>query len=133
MSLIERINNGKKITDSAASFLEFQIKNYITKDVKKLDFDYEPLASATSSYSMDEQIETEEMQKYVHYLLSKMREREAEILRMYFGIGMDEHTAAEIAKSMNLSRGYISRIINKALRLAGCRVDHDKIRFSDLL
>jgi len=57
-----------------------------------------------------------EMQEKVAALLSTLPEREAEILRMRFGIGTDnDHTLEEVGQTFNVTRERIRQIENKAL------------------
>jgi RNA polymerase primary sigma factor len=49
-------------------------------------------------------------------LLKLLSDREQKILRMRFGIDDDEHTLAEVGKTMSLTRERIRQIEVKALR-----------------
>ncbi len=58
----------------------------------------------------------EQVKKLYKNIESKLDERERQIIRMRYGLGDgNEWTQAEIAKVMNISRSYVSRIEKKAI------------------
>ena len=58
----------------------------------------------------------EQIKKLYENINSLLDEREKEIIRLRYGLGNDkEWTQAEVAKVMNISRSYVSRIEKKAI------------------
>jgi RNA polymerase primary sigma factor len=60
---------------------------------------------------------TESLKKEVANVLSTLSEREAEVIKLYFGIGGDHSaTLEEIGERFNLTRERVRQIKEKALR-----------------
>ena len=58
----------------------------------------------------------EQIKKLYENINSKLDEREKEIIHLRYGLGNGkEWTQAEVAKVMNISRSYVSRIEKKAI------------------
>ena len=63
-----------------------------------------------------EKITKEEDVNNIYYALSKLKEREREIMVLRFGLnGKDVKTQNEIAEMLGISRSYVSRIETKAI------------------
>lgn len=64
----------------------------------------------------DAYIQQEEIQQLYHSLISVLTPREFEVIRLRYGLfGQKELTQREIAKKLNISRSYVSRIEKKTL------------------
>jgi RNA polymerase primary sigma factor len=60
---------------------------------------------------------TENLQEAIHHVLKKLLPREAEVLRMRFGINMNtDHTLEEVGKQFHVTRERIRQIESKVLR-----------------
>lgn len=66
--------------------------------------------------SPEDDMQCNEMMRDVENALSTLNNREQLVLRLYFGIGSDEHTLNEIAERLHVSRTRIAQIRDKALR-----------------
>ncbi len=66
--------------------------------------------------NIDNVIEYKDNIKYLSKYLSVLNNRELEIIKMRYGLlNTDEYTQNEIAKKLNISRSYVSRIEKRAL------------------
>ena len=66
--------------------------------------------------NIDNVIEYKDNIKYLSKYLSVLNNREFEIIKMRYGLlNTDEYTQNEIAKKLNISRSYVSRIEKRAL------------------
>jgi len=67
-------------------------------------------------YTIDEQIEMNTQTELLSVALEALSPRERAIVNERYGLdGCDEETQREIAKRLNISRSYVSRIEKKAL------------------
>lgn len=65
----------------------------------------------------DNQLITESLKVEIKYVLSALPEREAEVIRLYFGIDVDySMTLEEIGEKFNLTRERVRQIKEKAIR-----------------
>ena len=71
---------------------------------------------ASGSIATDRQLETESLQNQLGFVLSKLPEREEQILRMAFGIGQPEGSLEEIAVKVGLSKERVRQLREKAIR-----------------
>lgn len=63
------------------------------------------------------------MEKIKQVMREQLDEREYQIINLRYGIeNGDEHTQREVAKIMNISRSYVSRIESKALEILKCNL-----------
>ncbi len=70
---------------------------------------------------LDTKIQAEKMYRYIDEILS---EREKTIVKLRYGLGGTLHlTQREVAKKLNISRSYVSRIEKKALQMLKKRFD----------
>lgn len=76
----------------------------------------EALALLPPPIQPDEVLESKELKGVVDEMLESMGPKEARVIRMRFGIGCEEHTLEEIARSMDVTRERIRQIEAKALR-----------------
>ena len=65
----------------------------------------------------DSTLISESMKEEVHRALDALPEREAEVIKMYFGINTPELGLEEIGNRLNLSRERVRQIKEKALSL----------------
>ncbi len=67
--------------------------------------------------SPDDGVMEVSLQEEIHRILSTLSKREAEVVRLYFGIGEDTaHTLEEIGQRFNLTRERVRQIKEKAIR-----------------
>ena len=71
---------------------------------------------------MEKEENISKLETYVNECLNK---REQEIIRLRYGLGSNEVTQREIAKNLNISRSYVSRIEKKALHKLRQRYESD--------
>ena len=69
-----------------------------------------------SAPGTDNLMEKESLSSDLEAALSRLGEREAQVLKMLFGIGRNEMTAEEVANSLNLTRERVRQIKERALR-----------------
>jgi len=74
------------------------------------------LISDLAAVSPLDAIVTEKLQEHTRQMLSELSAREAEILRMRFGIDQDDHTLEAVAKQFGVTRERIRQIEARALR-----------------
>ena len=77
-----------------------------------------------SAPGTDNLMEKESLSSDLEAALSRLGEREAQVLKMLFGIGRNEMTAEEVANSLNLTRERVRQIKERALR---CLRENDNI------
>ncbi len=71
---------------------------------------------ASNDYKADKKINEEEKKQLIDKLLNTLPPRDAEIIRMYFGIGKSHrYTLDEIGAHFNLTRERVRQIKNKAM------------------
>jgi RNA polymerase primary sigma factor len=67
--------------------------------------------------SPDNSLMSESLKKEIERVLSSLTEREAEVIKLYFGIGVENaHTLEEIGAKFNLTRERVRQIKEKAIR-----------------
>ncbi len=72
---------------------------------------------ANNDYRADKIVNEEENKELINRLLSTLPPRDAEIIRMYFGIGKSHrYTLDEIGSHFNLTRERVRQIKNKAMK-----------------
>jgi len=77
---------------------------------------YDVLQSEDTS-SPDKELLTDSLRKEIGRALNKLTQREADIIRLFFGVnGKQEHTLGEIGEEFNLTRERIRQIKEKAIR-----------------
>lgn len=64
----------------------------------------------------DLSIEDEQTAQKINNAISKLDDREREVVKRYFGIGAETNTMAEIGETMELKRERVRQIRNKAIR-----------------
>ena len=69
-----------------------------------------------SAPGTDNLMEKESLSSDLEAAFSRLGEREAQVLKMLFGIGRNEMTAEEVANSLNLTRERVRQIKERALR-----------------
>ena len=69
-----------------------------------------------SAPGTDNLMEKESLSSDLEAALSRLGEREAQVLKMLFGIGRNEMTAEEVANSLSLTRERVRQIKERALR-----------------
>ena len=69
-----------------------------------------------SAPGTDNLMEKESLSSDLEAALSRLGEREAQVLKMLFGIDRNEMTAEEVANSLNLTRERVRQIKERALR-----------------
>ncbi len=120
-----------KLATYAAKCIENEILMYIRSNKKRKDTIslYSPIGEdkegneirlcdviEDTSPSISSLIITEERNKKIHQALKTLNKREYEIICRRFGLdGYQLETQREIAKSMNISRSYVSRIEKRVL------------------
>ena len=73
---------------------------------------------ANNDFKPDKLVNEEENKKIIQDLLNTLPPRDAEIIRMYFGIGKShKYTLDEIGSHFNLTRERVRQIKNKAMNL----------------
>lgn len=70
----------------------------------------------TDSPNADRALINESLQREIERALSTLTQREADILRSFFGIGVPEKTLEEIGAELNLTRERVRQIKEKAIR-----------------
>lgn len=79
-----------------------------------------------SNDDFEEEIIENEQQKIVREIIEELPEREKQILYMYFGFNDDKQfTQQEIADEFGLTRSYICKIINTALKKIKCKMENN--------
>lgn len=80
-------------------------------EINLLDIIESPPEDVVENYSVKQDI-----QKAMHLLSTCLSHKEYEVIRLRFGLfGEKEYTQREIAKRLNISRSYVSRIEKNAL------------------
>lgn len=81
------------------------------------------------SPSPDNQLLAESLRKEIERALSKLSERESEVIKMYFGLKNNRHpyTLDEIAKIHNLTRERVRQLKDKAIRHLKIKTMNNKI------
>lgn len=64
----------------------------------------------------DDVVESKEQRDRIKIALSTLTPREEKVVRLYFGLGENEHTLAEIAQLLDRSRTRVGQIFSRALR-----------------
>ena len=75
------------------------------------------LLTSNESESTDSSLVSDSLKEEVNRALNMLPEREAEVIRLYFGINGPELGLEEIGERLNLSRERVRQIKEKALRL----------------
>lgn len=75
------------------------------------------LLTSNESESTDSSLVSDSLKEEVNRTLNMLPEREAEVIRLYFGINGPELGLEEIGERLNLSRERVRQIKEKALRL----------------
>jgi len=68
----------------------------------------------------------DDIEKLVAYMKESLTPREMEIIIKRYGLGQRSYTQQEIAKKLNISRSYVSRIEKKALGILSKCFDRQK-------
>lgn len=66
-------------------------------------------------YDLVEDFEHRELLRKLSYLVENLRDREKEIIKLYFGFYGKEYEQKEIAEMLSISQSYVSRIIRETL------------------
>lgn len=73
-------------------------------------------AVVTSSNNVNDNIEKEDKKSFVNYLLSKLPDKNKEIVCRYYGIGHEEESMESISKRMGLTLSDIKKSLKKSLK-----------------
>lgn len=94
--------------------------NRVERELSKESLEIALQSNARSLIGMDyagQNLDEEVMSNIISDKIDSLTPREAKVLRMRFGIGVDkEHSLEEIASMFNMSRQNVSMIESKALR-----------------
>ena len=75
------------------------------------------LLSCRDTDAADSALVSDSLKEEVHRAISMLPEREAQVLKMYFGIGVSEMGLEEIGEKLDLSRERVRQIKEKALSI----------------
>jgi RNA polymerase primary sigma factor len=117
---ISEITQALELTPADATVAIKNAGRYISLDAPLIKGEeenmYDVLLSEDNS-SPDKELLKDSLRKEIERVLNKLTPREAEIIRLFFGVnGKQEHTLGEISEEFNLSRERIRQIKEKAIR-----------------
>lgn len=113
----EFINNNRKINFKESLFDDHIVNSEHDKDL--IDNDNSDITTFEDKYCIDNSITTTSVKddkRKISLLLSKLTEKEQEILTLYFGLDGDiPHKVDDISEIMGISRVRVNKLKNKAL------------------
>ena len=126
-----RSHKASRLATYAARCIENEILMYLRKNAQKrneisideplnVDWDGNELllcdVLGSDADEINRDVEEKDERRIVHLLVSKLPEREKEIMELRFGFcGKTEHTQKEVADILGISQSYISRLEKKII------------------
>lgn len=92
-------------------------------------FDHFICASVNIYIEADQDLKAESLASDIEEMLDMLTDKEKDILKKAYGIGMKEHSLEEIGRIYQLSRERVRQIKEKAIRRLKCRVPREMITY----
>lgn len=106
--------------------LEISLNNVIGTNKDGSQMQLEDIVDTNESDAIDTIYNKHTLNLLIKYIEENLEEREKQIMKLRFGIGCVSHTQHEVAKILNISRSYVSRIETKVQKKLSSVINYEK-------